>query len=171
MVFLIIWIMRTFTGRAGKIYLWKLYVAPRANFFMWLFLNGKFKTLGFLNSLNILSNPYYVLCGMHREDINHLFNQCFKTHIVWRKIEESTNINLNFSRYINYGIWLENAFVPKTKWVASPIVATVRIIWRARCSFIFKGLQLNRDWIAISLQEMKHLVAGFRSFAGSYTCR
>ena len=70
--------------------------------------------------------------------------------MIWKKIEDITNIQIDLGHNIISGTRLENIGAVKAQWVDSFIVAIAWNIWKARCNFIFKRIQLDPLWLATS---------------------
>ncbi|XP_039118512.1 uncharacterized protein LOC120254484 [Dioscorea cayenensis subsp. rotundata] len=89
----------------GWKHLWKIPVAPRIKHFIWLCIKGRLSTFAFLNQLNIGPDRPCIFCGLHRETINHLFNDCSSAQFVWNQIMIKTNCTFKlFGRFPSWAI-------------------------------------------------------------------
>lgn len=154
----------------GQKNLWSLNTAPKEKIFMRLVLHGKVKTIDFLFSLNKTPNSYSVLCGINTENINYLFNHCSKVQLIWRKIEEITNIHINLCSNIISRAWPQETKTTKAKKVPSLIVAIISNIWIAQCNLIFKGIQMGPHWIIISSIDNVNDYSKDTNLQGEYFC-
>lgn len=66
--------------------IWKMNVTPRVKHFIWMVFQGKLPTTDYLYKLNLGPDNPCILCGLTKESIDHLFNQCPKTQLVWRHL-------------------------------------------------------------------------------------
>lgn len=48
-----------------------------------------------------------MLCSNDRENINHLFQTCPKSLLVWRTIEEKAHFTIDIQICISDGFWIE----------------------------------------------------------------
>lgn len=56
--------------------LWNLNASPRVKTFTWLLCHSKIKTYDLLHALNVGPLQNCVLCDLHIESVEHLFNHC-----------------------------------------------------------------------------------------------
>lgn len=102
---------KDFTGLAGKLFGTSMQLLYRAKFFTWLVLHGRIQTLKFLNPINLISNPICAMCGLQKENIDHLFNSC--SNAVWRIIAEITCIYSFTDINVHFGCGLTMLILPK----------------------------------------------------------
>lgn len=115
--------------------------SPRIKHFIWLCLRGHLSTSAFLHSIHIGPDTLCVLCGLHRETIDHLFCQCDRIQGVWNWFNSMLNTSISFTNGFSSGNWITEygqslctlAFIAVGAWY----------IWICRCNAIFKNVCPN----------------------------
>lgn len=92
---------------SGWANIWNLHVAPRTKSFLWIMIQGKLKTYGFLYRMNLGPPDPFVLYGLDLETSDHLFRLCSISHSVWSLVNEIAGNRIQFEDYFTKGDWLE----------------------------------------------------------------
>lgn len=118
--------------------LWHIPVAPRLKHFIWICLRGRLSTFAFLHNIHLSPDTSCILCGLHRETIDHLFEQCARIHVVWDQINSRENMSISFPDEFSSENWITN--YRHSMHTLALIAAGAWFIWISRCNAIFKNL-------------------------------
>lgn len=111
-------------------------------------LYGRVKTYDYLHQLRMGPNTLCVLCGLEYQTIEHLYNFCPKSQVVWALIGDSIDKHISFQNGIISSNWLSYSQAKKSIFVQSIIATIVRFIWKPRWNCIFKYESLDCNAIS-----------------------
>lgn len=131
----------------GKI--WRLKVAPRVKYFIWLLLHNAVQTIEYLYHLNLGPQTMCSFCNLLPESAEHLFLNCHKSQQIWNLTCSIIGKHINLSQGISSGYWLDQELSGNDSYIQSVIAATIWFIWKARCNRIFKMEELDCQLVSI----------------------
>ncbi|KAH7667047.1 Reverse transcriptase zinc-binding domain-containing protein [Dioscorea alata] len=133
--------------------LWRIQVAPRLKYFIWICVHGRLSASAFLHYIRLGPDNPCILCGMHRETIDHLICHCIMSQRLWNIINYTENLSISFLAGFSSGNWItEYRHLQHT---LAMIAAGAWFIWISRCNAIFKNISPNPS--AIVSQTIAHV--------------
>lgn len=126
---------------------------------------GRLPTAEYLYRLRLGLDSPCILCGLHSESNEHLYNLCLKTQYIWRNLGLKLNTALNFTDGFYSSSWL--LYSSNTKYILAIIFAGAWLIWKARCDAIFKNSQPNyNSIISKSIDHANEFALQSSNFSG-----
>ncbi|XP_039145745.1 uncharacterized protein LOC120282984 [Dioscorea cayenensis subsp. rotundata] len=135
--------------------LWRLKIAPRPKYFMWLLLHNGIKTYDYLYRLNLGPQTLCRFCNIDFECTEHLFNHCSKAQYIWRLVSAAIGKQVSFLDGFSSGHWLSPTNSVYDLRDQSVIAVTSWLIWKSRCNLIFRNE--SPDFNAIHVNALSHV--------------
>ncbi|KAK1325788.1 hypothetical protein QJS10_CPA01g01583 [Acorus calamus] len=129
---------------------------PRHSYTTWLALLHKLPTLQKLQNRGITQSTTCTLCSRDTEDVDHLFFRCGYSSFIWLSLLAKMGLPRNASRTL-LG-WVEILdqlhLQPAMLKVVKVIFATtIGLIWKERCSRIFRSQSRHKTSLLLHIME------------------
>lgn len=128
--------------------IWKLKVPPRIIVFAWLMCLNRLLTIDNLKKRGWELVNRCEMCKRESETVRHLFNSCQTTLAIYR--QTALLIGLVQGIPVHTQALLQRTYTRKTKEI---MIISRFVVWRERCSRIFKGTCKDVNDLAREIQE------------------
>lgn len=135
--------------------LWRLKVAPRVKYFLWLLFHNAVKTHEYHYKMNLGPQAFCTFCNLNVETAEHLFLNCHLSQEIWKLTCSAVRKPINLFDGVSSGLWLNQELTGNDNYTQYVIASTVWFIWKARCNKIFNNEQL--DCHNISSRATRHV--------------
>ncbi|CAI8604644.1 unnamed protein product [Vicia faba] len=105
---------------------------PKHSFMYWMAIQDRLKTRSMLKKMGILDTEDCLLCGMHEENIRHLFFDCVYSRKCLEQVKNWLGWQANINNLPSASRWINRAKITRFKKIiyAALLAGLVYNIWR-----------------------------------------
>lgn len=143
----------------NMLWIWKCKIPPSVKIFLWKISLKILPTKIFLISRSMNLDPVCHWCGLHQEDLSHLFWNCSLATTAWERLSLWLNIgpiNLASNDFDLHSLFSNRLGKEYSKYWNIFVAATLWLIWKARNECTFQNVRISISKFDLLLKITTH---------------